>query len=128
MTNTNEFSIGSRFNFASSCFPDTFGLSSMPSYTPVSTGSYTVLPHLFGFVLAQFRYVDKSHVDVLLSAVVNSRAVKGAIVKDSNSELIDTSSNLNLFSSGGTLRIIPNNSFHVFVNNHSNESSQMNYF
>ena len=85
------------------------------------------LSHLFCFLLAEFQYLDKSYVDVLLSA-----AVEGAVIIDSNSEHIDTSSNLNWFSSGeipdlGTLKVTPNKSFHIFKNFYLREFSRMDF-
>ena len=132
MTKTNQIYIESRFTLASSCITVTLSLPSMPSYTPISTGSYTVLPHLFGFLLVEFQYLEKRYVDVLLSAAVQARAVEGAVIIDSDSEPIDTSSNLNSLSFGeipywGTLKVTLNKSFHIFKNFYLSKSSRMEH-
>ena len=110
----------------------TLSLPSIPSYTPISTGSYTILPHLFGFFLAKFQYLDMHHVYVLFRAVVNSRAVESAVVKDSNPEPTDTSSELNWFSSGeildlGTLKVILDKFLYISESFHQNEFLQIHF-
>ena len=132
VTNANEIPVESKFNFASPCITDTLSLPSIPSYTTISTGSYTVLLHLFGFLSAAFQYLDVHHVDVLFRAVVNSRAVESAVVKDSNPEPTDTSSELNWVSSGeildlGTLKVILDKFFHISESFHQNEFLQINF-
>ena len=58
---------------------------------------------------------------MLFRAVVNSSAVEGAVVKDSDPEPIDTSSDLNWFQSreildSGTLRVIFDKLFYFLCN------------
>ena len=60
------------------------------------------LPHLFGLVLAELQYKEKSHIDVLLGAVVYARVVEGAFIEDNLNAPLATPSVLGRLLSGKT--------------------------
>ena len=62
--------------------------------------STLVLTHLFGLVLSESQYEDKSHIDVLLGAVVYARIVEGAFIKGNLNEPLATPSALCWLLSG----------------------------
>ena len=95
--------------------------SSISSNTSTFSISTLVLPHLFGLLLADHQYIDKSHINVLLGATVYTRFLEGAFIKGILNQPLTTPSALVCWLSveipaTGTYRATHNSSFNPVQN------------
>ena len=110
-----------RFDLPFLCHADTLILSTISSNTPTFSISTLVLSHLFGLLLTDHQYMDKSHIDVLLGAAVYTRFSEGAFIKGILIEPLTTLATFGCWLSvqipaTGTYRATHNSSFNPVQN------------
>ena len=110
-----------RFDWPFSSQADTFILSSISSNTPTFSISTLVLPHLFGLLLTDHQFINKSHINVLLGATAYTQFLEAAFIKGILNEPLTTPSTLVCWLSvqipaTGTYRATHNSSFNPVQN------------